>query len=348
MKIRPVIATLLCAALLSPSFGRAQPSATDGEHDFDFAFGTWATHISVMTHTSHGVPVWARMNGTVVTRKVWSGRSNLEEIEADGSSGRFEGMTLRLYDPKTREWNLYWSDSSDGTMGVPAVGAFRNGRGEFYDQEPIGGKMTFVRQRYYDVTPASYRFEQALSHDGGVHWEPNFVASLTREPEPSTTPKPVSALPPAQHDFDWQFGSWKTRMSRLERPLSGSTKWTPLNAHVEVSKIWGGRANLAEIAADGPGHLEFLALRIFQPETKQWMLNFASSSTGEFGVPLYGAFKNGRGVFYDQERYGVKTIWIRFSFFDIGTFSARDEQAFSSDAGQHWEINWKNFHTRTE
>ena len=250
MSVRRVIVAATGLALLLARFAGAQAPEPTGGHGFDFAFGTWRTHISVLKGTTRGAPVWATMNGTVVTRKVWNGRANLEEIEADGSGGRFEGMTLRLYDPKAREWNLYWSDSSDGTMGVPGVGTFENGQGTFYDQELIGGKMTFVRQRYFDITPTSYRFEQALSHDGGGRWEPNFVASLTRVSQRSTAPKPVSVLPAAQHDFDWQFGSWKTKMSRLEHPLSGSRVWTPPQARVVVSKILErGRANSREISS---------------------------------------------------------------------------------------------------
>ncbi|MBV8196729.1 MAG: hypothetical protein JO263_01220, partial [Candidatus Eremiobacteraeota bacterium] len=68
------------------------------------------------------------------------------------------------------------------------TGRFQNGGGEFYDQEAIGGKTVFVRQRYFDVTPTSYRFEQATSDDAGGHWRPNFVAALNREERAAVTP----------------------------------------------------------------------------------------------------------------------------------------------------------------
>lgn len=345
---RIALVTLAIAALASPvvqSAANAQPP--DQSHDFDFAFGTWQTHISVLIQSSNGAASWSHMNGTVATRKVWNGRANLEEIEADAGSGRFEGMTLRMYDPQAHQWYLYWSNSGDGTMGPAAVGRFSSRGGEFYDQEPIAGKAVFIRQRYYDVTPTSYRFEQAISNDGGAHWKANFLAALTREPTPLVTPAPVAALPAARHHFDWQFGSWNVQMSRLAHPLSGSSAWTRFNARVVVSKIWGGRANLAEIEADPPsGHLEFLALRLFQPQSGQWSLNFAGADSGRFGVPLFGSFKNGRGDFYDQAPYNGKTIWIRFSFLDIGSATARDEQAFSDDAGKTWKVNWINLHSR--
>ena len=89
-------------------------------------------------------------------------------------------------------------------------------------------------------------------------------------------------------------------MSRLQHPLTGSATWVQLNGTVAVRKIWDGRANLAEIETDGPaGHLEFLSLRLYNPQAEQWSLNFASSNSGTLSVPMTGEFKNGRGEFYD-------------------------------------------------
>lgn len=63
-------------------------------------------------------------------------------------------------------------------------------------------------------------------------------------------------------------------------------------------------------------------------------------------MPLYGAFKSGRGDFCDQEPYNGKTIWIRSSFYNIGRASARDEQAFSEDGRRTRQINWISVHAR--
>jgi hypothetical protein len=63
------------------------------------------------------------------------------------------------------------------------IGEFKNGRGEFIDQEPFNGKTILVRQVFTDITPDSHHFEQAFSDDGGKTWEANFVATLTRQKE---------------------------------------------------------------------------------------------------------------------------------------------------------------------
>ena len=152
-----------------------------------------------------------------------------------------------------------------------------------------------------------------------------------------------------QHDFDWQLGTWKIHMSRLQHPLSGSTTWTELDGTVAVRKVWDGRANLAEIVADGPsGHLEFLSMRLYDPQSHQWSLNFGSSNSGTLGVPMIGDFKNGRGEFYDQEAFNGRTILVRFVFETLTADSTRDEQAFSADGGKTWEVNWINRQTRVK
>jgi hypothetical protein len=121
-----------------------------------------------------------------------------------------------------------------------------------------------------------------------------------------------------------------------------------LDGTVVVRKVWNGRANLAEITADGPsGKLEFLSLRLFNPISHQWSLNFASSNSGTLSTPMVGEFKNGRGEFYDQESFNGRMIWVRFVFANVSVNSNRDEQAFSDDGGKTWETNWINTSSRT-
>ncbi len=167
----------------APSSAGATQSATqrDGQHDFDFNLGNWKTHIRRLVHPLTGSSTWVAMNGTVVVRKVWDGRAQLEEIEADSSTGHFEGLTLFLYNPEAHQWNMNFTNSGDGTFSAPSVGEFKNGRGEFYDQEAYQGRTIMVRIVWSDITPDSHHFEQSFSDDGGKTWEPNFVATLTRE-----------------------------------------------------------------------------------------------------------------------------------------------------------------------
>jgi len=144
-----------------------------------------------------------------------------------------------------------------------------------------------------------------------------------------------------QHDFDFEIGTWKTQLKRLVKPLSGSTEWVEYTGTTVVTKVWDGRANLVELTADGPsGHFEGLSLRLYNPASHQWSLNFANSRSGTLAIPTIGEFKGGKGEFYCQETYNERAILVRFVITPITPDSCHFEQAFSDDGGKTWEINW--------
>jgi hypothetical protein len=157
-----------------------QPTERDGQHDFDFEIGTWKTHLRRLVHPLTGSTTWVEYEGTSVVRRVWNGRANLVELVADGATGHFEGLNLRLYNPESHQWSLNFANSNSGTLSQPTIGEFNNGRGEFFDQETLNGRAILVRFVISDITPNSCRFEQAFSEDGGKTWEVNWIAIDTR------------------------------------------------------------------------------------------------------------------------------------------------------------------------
>jgi hypothetical protein len=130
-------------------------------------------------------------------------------------------------------------------------------------------------------------------------------------------------------------------------PLTGSTTWVDYDGTTRVRPVWNGRANLLELEADGPsGHIEALSLRLYNPESHQWSINFANSKGGTLGTPTIGEFKHRRGEFYDQETLNGRSILVRFVISDITATSCHFEQAFSDDGGKSWEVNWIATDTR--
>jgi hypothetical protein len=180
---------LLLGPLLLPFATYAQTTQSDapaaqlrdGQHDFDFHFGTWKTHIKRLVHPLSGSTEWVELNGTVAVQKIWDGRANLEEIDAGNATFHLKGLTLFLYNPQSHQWSQTFASMNDGTLGQPLIGEFKEGRGEFFDQETFNGRTILVRFVWSDITPNSHRVEQSFSDDGGRTWEPNFVANLTRE-----------------------------------------------------------------------------------------------------------------------------------------------------------------------
>ena len=192
-KWRAVLLLWSLLAILQPTSGFAQtrpaapgaspqptPMRRDGQHDFDFEIGTWKTHLKRLLHPLTGSTTWVEYEGTTVVRKVWNGRANLVELVADGPAGHFEGLSLRLYNPQSRQWSLNFASVNGGVMTEPTIGEFKNGRGEFFSQETLDGRAIFVRFIISDITPNSCRFEQAFSDDGGRTWEVNWIATDTR------------------------------------------------------------------------------------------------------------------------------------------------------------------------
>jgi hypothetical protein len=181
---------LVCSmvVVLQPLRGIAQQKSSqaagrDGQHDFDFNFGTWKTHVSRLQHPLTGSRTWVEYDGISVVRKVWNGGASLFELEVDGPAGHIEGVGLRLYNPQSHQWSLNWTNSAVGAMTTPSIGEFKNGRGDFFDQEPFNGRMVFVRGSFSDITANSSRFEQAFSDDGGKTWETNWMMTFVRKDE---------------------------------------------------------------------------------------------------------------------------------------------------------------------
>ncbi len=184
-------AVLLLLAVASSSAAQNPTSAAsktqhDGQHDFDFEGGRWQIHLKRLLHPLTGSKEWVEFDGTSVTRKVWDGKAWLEEFQTTGPTGKVEGLTLRLYHPDSHQWYLYWSNAKDGVLGIPTIGEFKDGVGEFYDQEPINGRAILVRYVWSKITPNSAHFEQAFSDDGGKTWEVNWITDQTRVADESS------------------------------------------------------------------------------------------------------------------------------------------------------------------
>lgn len=175
-------AALVCMA--RPSLAAATAPQTseprNGAHDFDFEFGTWKTQVSLLMHPLSGSNTWTRYTGTTVVRKIWNGRANIAELEADGPNGHLELLSLRLYNPASHQWSLNVANSRTGTLSVPTVGEFTGGHGTFVDQEQYKGREILDRFEITEVSPNVARFTQSFSANGGKTWELNWVATDTR------------------------------------------------------------------------------------------------------------------------------------------------------------------------
>jgi hypothetical protein len=153
----------------------------DGRADFDFLMGRWDVRHRRLRERLKGSTSWEEFAGTSIARPLLGGLGNIDENIMERAGGRMEGMTLRLYDPLSQQWSLYWADSVNAVLQPPMIGGFVRGRGEFYDQELFEGRAIFCRFIWSDITATACRWEQAFSADGGTSWETNWIMEFTRQ-----------------------------------------------------------------------------------------------------------------------------------------------------------------------
>lgn len=171
--------------------------------------------------------------------------------------------------------------------------------------------------------------------------------AVTAQPAPSNAASEASR--DGSRDFDFEIGEWSTHVKRLQRPLSGSTTWVEYTGTTTVRGVLGRRANLAELSIEGPaGRIEGAALRLYNPETRQWSVNYFSAADGALTPPLFGGFRNGRGIFVGQDTLAGRTVLVRFVILKESDDRYRFEQSFSADGGEHWELNWVATDTRRQ
>jgi hypothetical protein len=178
-----------------------------------------------------------------------------------------------------------------------------------------------------------------------------FIAVMTalavgnaRAQAPSHLKEPqAQSLRDGQHDFDWEHGTWATKVRVLRNPLSGAKpNWAEYQGTSVVRPILGGRYNLVELSVAGPaGRIEGAALRLYEPQSHRWTLNYANVRDGLLTAPVSGRFDgHGRGIFYADDRLGGRPIKVRFVIRATSNTTAHFEQAYSADGGSTWELNW--------
>jgi hypothetical protein len=156
----------------------------DGRHDFDFIFGDWRVANRKLRDPLAGGPgEWDEFEAIAHAAPILGGLGNHDSFSAPDFPGRpgFEGYSLRLFDADAAVWRIWWASSAaGGQLDTPVAGRFRDGEGRFETDDVLGGRAARVRYDWTDITPASARWTQSFSFDGGATFEPNWIMELTR------------------------------------------------------------------------------------------------------------------------------------------------------------------------
>ena len=152
----------------------------DGRNDFDFLVGTWKVHHRMLKDRLKESEEWIEVEGEMVDRKILNGIGNMDDNLIHMKTGPVHAITLRLFNPASREWSIYWATNRTGILDIPMIGGFKDGIGEFYSQEVFEGRHIYNRFIWSKITSNSCQWEQALSEDGGKTWETNWIMEFER------------------------------------------------------------------------------------------------------------------------------------------------------------------------
>jgi hypothetical protein len=151
------------------------------QNAFDFLVGNWNVHHRYLLRRLAGCTEWIEFAGTSSMRKILDGFANIDDDDIHLPSGRYAGVSLRTYDPKSENWSIYWLDSRyPGQIFPPVHGRFVDRIGTFDGEDTHEGRAIKVRFLWSRVTPTSARWEQAFSAGEGSDWETNWIMDFTR------------------------------------------------------------------------------------------------------------------------------------------------------------------------
>ena len=159
-----------------------QPSATSSVHDFDYLVGNWHLRnrklVSRLTHSTE----WIDFESRVEMHQILHGLGSIDKYTDQASGKPYEGMALRLFNPATRLWSIYWADSNSGSLDPPVVGSFENKIGHFFARDSYRGQPIIVVFRWDVRDPNRPIWSQAFSTDEGKTWEWNSINVSERAP----------------------------------------------------------------------------------------------------------------------------------------------------------------------
>lgn len=152
------------------------PAVQGKAGDFDFLAGQW----TIRHRRLKADKTWDEFDGAATCWTILAGTASIEELRIPARD--FSGMGIRLLDPKTLVWNDYWVNGKDrGLDGTPGLtGVFVDGVGTFTAEDTENGVTTVYRGVWDRIAPASHRWRQGVSRDGGKTWDDNWFMHWTR------------------------------------------------------------------------------------------------------------------------------------------------------------------------
>lgn len=160
---------------------RVTASANSSENDFDFFIGSWKVSNRKLNKRLADCDEWTEFEAKSECRKILNGFGNTDSFFANFDGKPFEGMTLRLFNPQTKLWSIYWADNIAVVLDVPQVGSFDGKTGEFWARDIFEEKPIIVKFKWDATDEDNPVWSQAFSADEGETWEWNWYMYFSRQ-----------------------------------------------------------------------------------------------------------------------------------------------------------------------
>ncbi|MET0553282.1 MAG: hypothetical protein ABW221_09605 [Vicinamibacteria bacterium] len=155
-------------------------SEASSRSDFDYLVGSWKIRNRTLREPLTGRDEWKEFDATQEFRLVLFGLGNFDVFHTELDGRPFEGLTVRLFDPRTRLWTIYWADSDAVTLDGGKVGSFDGDEGDFFGRELVAGEDVIVRFHWDKRDVEAPVYSRAFSTDAGRTWEWNWYSTFSR------------------------------------------------------------------------------------------------------------------------------------------------------------------------
>jgi hypothetical protein len=155
-------------------------SETSSSNDFDYLVGNWDIRNRTLKEQLAGSDEWDEFDATQEFRLILLGLGNFDIFHTEFGGKPFEGLTVRLFDPQTRLWTIYWADSDAVKLDDGKVGSFHGDEGEFFGREVVADKEVIVKFHWDKRDPRAPIYSRAFSADEGRTWEWNWYSNFSR------------------------------------------------------------------------------------------------------------------------------------------------------------------------
>jgi len=150
--------------------------------NFDFLIGKWTVLNKRLKERLKNSTEWIEFTAEMETKPILNGLGLMDEMKSSHFGDEFIGLSIRMIDPKTNIWTIYWADtaSPENYLKEQVVGEFKNGIGEFYGKEYYQGKEYKLRFTWEMKSETIAQWEQAYFDELNNEWETNWIMEFTR------------------------------------------------------------------------------------------------------------------------------------------------------------------------